>query len=137
VFARRLRTLLAAASAVAIVGAMSLPREHRHSTDVDDAHDHDRAASVVHRHFAPHATPADDHEAVGDADGEAEWLADPHYLKVESSDTPIPVTVAAVLPAPVARRLTSTPGIAPPRPSTHDPPRSVPGLRAPPPFETL
>ena len=121
----RVATLLAI---VGIVLVPMLPPEHVHRGASDDRHTH----TLIHRHWAPHATPNGAHVGhPGVAEGAPLWLADPPAsalrlvsVVADATRSPWPVGV------PASR---STTIVAPPsEPALHGPPRRPFALRGPP-----
>jgi hypothetical protein len=104
------------------------PRAHVPRSQTQDGH----ARVIVHRHFAPHTSPAGTHvERPGMADGAPTWIDDPtgplpDQLVVEPDTTS--TRAEALRPPPDC--VTAIPSLA--GVSLHSPPRSPAGLRAPP-----
>jgi hypothetical protein len=105
-----------------------LPPAHLHRRVTDVGHVH----TLIHRHFAPHASEAGAHlRGSGVPEGAPLWLDDPcgalpHALLV-TADTTVPL-FGAPNPPQVDVKFVPPPSDV----SIHSPPRSPVGLRAPP-----
>jgi hypothetical protein len=122
---RTSRAVIAGALALGVAGLLVLPAEHLHLAGLPAGHH-------AHRHFAPH------HQPVGGAVLDPAGGEDVRWL-----DTPSDAPRTAPRVAPVAARRGWLFAVEPParearlraaspHPSTHDPPLTSHGLRAPP-----